>query len=56
MRSWTNHIRGAAALISLRGQLRLQDEAGFKMFLYVRRKIVGLFTLSAYVVISLISL
>lgn len=38
--SWTNHIRGAVALLELRGVEQLQDPDGLQLFLQLRYQIV----------------
>lgn len=37
---WTNHIKGAAALLELRGPEHLQSEEGLKLFVQLRFQIV----------------
>ncbi|KAL4946611.1 hypothetical protein BDV06DRAFT_231728 [Aspergillus oleicola] len=37
---WTNHIRGAAALLEHRGLSQLQSEAGVRLFLHLRYQII----------------
>ncbi|KAL4960396.1 Zn(II)2Cys6 transcription factor [Aspergillus stella-maris] len=37
---WTNHIRGAAALLEHRGLGQLQSEAGVRLFLHLRYQII----------------
>lgn len=39
---WTNHIKGAAALLELRGPEHLQSEEGLKLFVQLRFQIVCL--------------
>ncbi|OJI84882.1 hypothetical protein ASPTUDRAFT_188979 [Aspergillus tubingensis CBS 134.48] len=38
--SWTNHIRGAVALLELRGVEQLQDPDGLQLFLQLRYQII----------------
>ncbi|KAJ5259420.1 hypothetical protein N7478_012401 [Penicillium angulare] len=38
--SWTNHIRGATALLEMRGPEQLNTEAGLRLFLHLRYQIV----------------
>ncbi|KAH8810849.1 hypothetical protein F5884DRAFT_672830, partial [Xylogone sp. PMI_703] len=41
MRSWTSHLIGATALLSLRGQGFLYDETNLQIFLYLRLQILN---------------
>jgi hypothetical protein len=40
MQSWSRHVRGATALLLLRGQDSLYNTAGIGLFLYLRQQIV----------------
>lgn len=41
MRSWLKHIRGATALVELRGKKQLDNEIGRRLFAHVRTQIVN---------------
>ena len=41
MRSWSRHVRGATALLSLRGEDSLSDIALLELFLHLRQQIVS---------------
>jgi hypothetical protein len=41
MRSWSRHVRGATALLALRGQDALNDEAFLELYLHLRQQIVS---------------
>ena len=43
MHSWTKHITGAAALLSLRGKQQLKTPMGRNLFVHLRTQIVGAF-------------
>lgn len=38
--NWINHIRGASALLELRGMEQLQDADGLRLFVQLRYQIV----------------
>jgi hypothetical protein len=40
MKSWTKHITGAAAILSLRGKKQLQTPIGRHLFVHLRTQLV----------------
>jgi hypothetical protein len=43
MDSWRQHIRGVAQLINVRGPEQFKSEGSLRLFLQIRRLIVGFF-------------
>lgn len=52
MQSWSRHVRGATALLLLRGQDSPHNNAGIALFLHLRQQIVGHFEESYEVTIT----